>query len=1061
VSNQTKSTIPQPKTYGPLGNLPLIDTKKPTISLGKVAQECGPIFRLSLPGYKSLMVWGHDLVAEVCDINRFDKQIHGELQSLRPLTGDGLFTSRTTEPNWRKAHNILLPTFGKQALKGYHNMMLDIAEQLVQKWARLNPNESIDVPEDMTRLTLDTIGLCGFDYRFNSFYRESHDPFIISMVRALNEAMMRSSRHGIQNFFMRSAKKQFNQDIETMFALVDRIIAERKSSPDTEKSDLLAHMLNSKDPETGESLSDDNIRFQSITFLIAGHETTSGLLSFAIYFLLKNPEVLQKAYAEVDRVFTSEEPTYEQVLQLKYVRNILDESLRHWPTAPGFDVYAKESTVIGDGKYHIDKGETLSVLLPELHRDKRAWGEDAELFRPERFADPSKIPYHAYKPFGNGERACIGMQFALYEATLVLGMILKKFELDDYDNYQLDVQQTLTLKPGNFHMRVKSRSNAPIIGKSSLITPIEFTENKKTKSQSIVEGAGNIPLLILYGSKLGMAEKTARNLANTAKGYGFLCEVMPLDDLVNKLPKKGVVLIVSSTYNGKPPHNAVQFVEWLKEQKNVIDLKGVRFAVLGCGDQNWSNTYQGTPKLIDEYMELKGASRLLKRGEVDVGADYEKVIDDWEKDFWDHLLETFGLEKKEIQKQDSNLSIESIDIQKIMPLSQKYNVTEAHVLINRELQTTGSARSTRHIELELSDGLSYQEGDHIGILPENSDETIDRVLRKFGYSGEEQIILKSQNHTLSHLPLDQPIRIRELLKHSVELQEVATRTQIRTMSNWTVCPPHKKELLSMIEEENYPKDIMQKKVSFLDLLERYEACEIPFNSFIELLHPLKPRYYSISSSPKVNPSSLSITVAVINEPARNGRGIFKGVASNYLASLNENAKVKVFIQSQPTFQLPEESRKPIVMICAGTGIAPFRGFLQARKELKNKGESLGEAYLYFGCRNEIDYLYQDELEMYSKEKIVVLNTAFSRKEGQQLCYVQHLVKKDHKTIMELLDQGGRLYICGDGSEMAPQVEEEIIAAYARANNKSVEQATEWLREMEAEGRYAKDVWAKN
>ncbi len=868
MSNQRKTTIPQPKTYGPLGNLPLIDMKKPTLSLGKLAQEYGPIFRLSLPGYKSLMVWGHDLVAEVCDTNRFDKQIHGELESLRALAGDGLFTSRTTEPNWRKAHNILLPTFGKQALKGYHNMMVDIAEQLVQKWARLNPNESIDVPEDMTRLTLDTIGLCGFNYRFNSFYRETHDPFIVSMVRALNEAMMKSSRLGIQNFFMRSARKQFDQDIKTMFALVDKIIAERKSSSDPGKSDLLAHMLHSKDPETGESLSDENIRFQSITFLIAGHETTSGLLSFAIYFLLKNPEVLQKAYAEVDRVFTSETPTYEQVLQLKYVRNILDESLRLWPTAPGFDVYAKESTVIGDGKYQIDKGETLSVLLPELHRDKRAWGEDAEIFFPERFADPSKVPYHGYKPFGNGERACIGMQFALYEATLVLGMILKQFELDDYDNYQLDVQQTLTLKPGNFHIRVKRRSNAPIFDKrNSLNTPIEYAENPKTESHSIVQGAKDIPLLLLYGSRLGMAENTARNLANTAKGYGFLCEVGTLDDSVHNLPKKGVVLIVTSTYNGKPPHNAVQFVEWLKEQKNDRDLKGVKFAVLGCGDRKWSNTYQGIPKLIDGYMELKGASRLLKRGEVDVGADYEKAIQDWEKEFWYQLFETFGLKKKEIQKNEPNLSVEYVDNQALMALSQKYHGKETPELT----KTTRSIQSPRQIDLELSDGLSYQEGDHIGILPENSEETIDRVLRRFGFSGEEQLVLTSNNQSFSYLPLEQPIKIRELLKHRVELHAVASQTQIRTMSNWTVCPPHKIELLSMIEEDNYAKEILQKKLSFLDLLEKYEACELPFHSFIELLQPLKPRYYSISKSSKENPSSLSITVAVLNEPPRTSR----------------------------------------------------------------------------------------------------------------------------------------------------------------------------------------------
>ncbi len=276
--------VPKPKTFGPLGHLPLIDKEQPTLSLCKLAEEYGPIYRLEIPGYTSLVISGHELVADVCDVSRFDKQIYSELENVRAFGGDGLFTSRTTEPNWQKAHNILLPTFSKHAMKDYHSMMIDISTQLIQKWERLNPMEEIDVPEDMTRLTLDTIGLCGFNYRFNSFYRETHSPFIMSMVRALNEAMLKSSRLKIQNLMMVGTRRQFNEDIETMFTLVDKIIEERKARGTQEQIDLLGRMLNIKDPDTGETLRDENIRYQIITFLIAGHETTSGLLSFALYF---------------------------------------------------------------------------------------------------------------------------------------------------------------------------------------------------------------------------------------------------------------------------------------------------------------------------------------------------------------------------------------------------------------------------------------------------------------------------------------------------------------------------------------------------------------------------------------------------------------------------------------------------------------------------------------------------------------------------------------------------------------------------------------------------------
>jgi cytochrome P450/NADPH-cytochrome P450 reductase len=395
---------------------------------------------------------------EVCDKTRFEKSVGGALKFARAFGGDGLFTAETHESNWRKAHNILMPSFSQSAMKGYHPMMLDLAQQLIQKWSRLNPGEGIDVSADMTRLTLDTIGLCGFNYRFNSFYRDQPHPFIISMIRALSEAMSKFLRPPIQDKLMIQKKRQFNEDINAMFMLVDKIIAERRESG-IQGDDLLSHMLYGKDPETGEGLDDQNIRFQIITFLIAGHETTSGLLSFALYLLLKNQDKLQIAYEEVDRVLTDSQPTYQQVLNLKYVRMVLHESLRLWPTAPVIALFSKEDTLLG-GKYKVKKGERISILLPKLHRDKGAWGEDADEFKPERFTDPHQIPHESYKPFNQGQRACIGQQFALHEATLVLGMILKHFELIDHTNYQLKIKQTMTLKPDGFMMQVRGRSSS-------------------------------------------------------------------------------------------------------------------------------------------------------------------------------------------------------------------------------------------------------------------------------------------------------------------------------------------------------------------------------------------------------------------------------------------------------------------------------------------------------------------------------------------------------------------------------------------------------------------------
>lgn len=1055
------SPIPQPKTFGPLGNLPLIDKDKPTLSLIKLAEEQGPIFQIHTPAGTTIVVSGHELVKEVCDEERFDKSIEGALEKVRAFSGDGLFTSWTHEPNWRKAHNILMPTFSQRAMKDYHEKMVDIAVQLIQKWARLNPNEAVDVPGDMTRLTLDTIGLCGFNYRFNSYYRETPHPFINSMVRALDEAMHQMQRLDFQDKLMVRTKRQFHHDIQTMFSLVDSIIAERRSNGDQNEKDLLARMLNVEDPETGDKLDDENIRFQIITFLIAGHETTSGLLSFAIYFLLKDPDKLKKAYEEVDRVLTGAAPTYKQVLELKYIRMILNESLRLWPTAPAFSLYPKEDTVIG-GKYPITTKDRISVLIPQLHRDQDAWGEDAEQFRPERFEHQDQVPHHAYKPFGNGQRACIGMQFALHEATLVLGMILQYFKLIDHENYELDIKQTLTLKPGDFRIRVQTRQQEAIhtdVPAAEKAEPGEQKEETEAKGASVI-GLNNRPLLVLYGSDTGTAEGVARELADTASLHGVRTEVAPLNDQIGKLPKEGAVVIVTSSYNGKPPSNAGQFVQWLQEIKPG-ELEGVHYAVFGCGDHNWASTYQYVPRFIDEQLAEKGATRFSERGEGDVSGDFEGQLDEWKNTMWADAIKAFGLElNKNADKERSTLSLQFVRGPGESPLARSYEAAHASIAENRELQSADSDRSTRHIEIALPPDVEYREGDHLGVLPRNSQTNVSRILRRFGLKGTDQVTLSASGRSAGHLPLGRPVSLQELLSYSVEVQEAATRAQIRELAAFTVCPPHKRELEDLTAEGVYQEQILKKRISMLDLLEKYEACDMPFERFLELLRPLKPRYYSISSSPRLNPELASITVGVVRGPAWSGLGEYRGVASNYLAERKTGDDVVMFVRTpESRFQLPEDPETPIIMVGPGTGVAPFRGFLQARAALKREGKALGEAHLYFGCRNDRDFIYRDELEQFEKNGIVTVHTAFSRKEGMPKTYVQHLMSGHAETLISILDRGGRLYVCGDGTKMAPGVEAALQKAYQSVHGTGEQEAQNWLKHLQDTGIYAKDVWS--
>jgi cytochrome P450 / NADPH-cytochrome P450 reductase len=451
--------IPHPRRLPGIGNALSVDTARPTQHLMDLARTLGPIFWLDAMGKPIIIAANHALIDELCDESRFEKSVKGPLRHLRDGAGDGLFTAYTNEANWQKAHNILTPAFAAKSMVSYHR-------QLVAKWARLNPDDDVDVARDMTSVTLDTIGLAGFSYRFNSFYRETDHPFIAAMVRTL-DGTMKTRGLPLESYIQAGREKQRAADIALMHGTVDRIVAERKDAIATDASaacprqDLLQFMLTRPDRVTGNTLDDHNIRYQAITFLIAGHETTSGLLAFALYFLIKHPDVLARARAEAEQAFGRDAnawPDFRAVNGLAYIKQVLKEALRLWPTAAVFAVTPTAETVIG-GAYPMPKGAHIVCLVPSLHRDSAVWGDDATRFDPDRFTPESEaaLPINAYKPFGNGKRQCIGRQFALHEAALILGLILQRFDLIDHTRYDLAIKETLTLKPDGFRIRVRAR----------------------------------------------------------------------------------------------------------------------------------------------------------------------------------------------------------------------------------------------------------------------------------------------------------------------------------------------------------------------------------------------------------------------------------------------------------------------------------------------------------------------------------------------------------------------------------------------------------------------------
>jgi cytochrome P450 / NADPH-cytochrome P450 reductase len=1066
--------LPGPHGVPVLGNLFDIDTSSPIDTFIGLAREFGPIYKLTLPAGSRVMVSGVDIVDQMSDDAAWDKNIGPGLKIIQQsVAGAGLFSSYTDDPMWHRAHNILMAPFSQQAMREYMPRMLDIAGQLMDKWARLNPEEEVNVPQDMTALTVDTIALCGFDYRLNSFYRDTPHPFVQAMTRVLVEAQKRATLPPVARRLRVRANRHSEEDQEYMKTFVEGLMRDRRARGSAaDNTDLLGRMLTGIDKQSGLGLPDDNVVAQCLTFLVAGHETTSGLLSFAIYYLMKNPDVLAKAEAEVDEVLGDDAmPTYEQVRNLTYIRQILDETLRLWPTAPMFVRAPYEDTVLVD-KYEIPAGTPVSIVTPMLHRDRGVWGEDAEEFNPEHFTAERKaeLPPNAYKPFGTGMRACIGRQFALQEATLVLGMLVQRFEFVDFSDYQLQTLASLTVKPKDLFIQVKPRP-----GRLEALRPRAREESAETQEEPSALGpsAHGTPLLVLFGSNLGTAEGIANKLGGEAAARGFDAQVAPLDDYSATLPTEGAVLIVCASYNGMPPENAVGFVDWLKSDRvDANALAGVSFSVFGCGDTDWAATYQAVPTLIDEQLAAHGATRLHPRGAGDAHADFDGQYRSWHADLWSDLADGLDIDTDQTGPASAapSLAITLVNRQLTNPVLMSYEALGAKVAENRELSAIGEmvpgVRSTRHIEIDLPDDIDYRAGDHLGVLPRNSIELIRRVMFRFGLdAGMYATVSTSGPGTFTHLPLDEPAPLLGILGSSVELQARATRADIEALAGYTEDPTERAELEGLIgddeaSQDRYRDQIVGPNVSVLDLLERYPSCAIPFEAYLALLPPLQPRYYSISSSAMVSPRQASITVGVLSGPSTRPDHTYAGVCSNYLAAMPDNATVFVF-KREPTipFRPTADPSVPMIMVGAGTGLAPFRGFLQERAAQGAAGAELAPSLLFFGCRIPgHDDLYRDEMAEFTQTANTSVYTVFSEAPVDGRRYAQHEMLARADEVGHLIDAGAVIFVCGNARTLAPGVRAALTQIHASRTGCSADDAQSWLAQLRTENRFLEDIW---
>lgn len=466
MPTNTSATLPHPRWRLPIiGDLLTIDLANPCQGLAKDNVARGGIVEQRIFDVPVIVLSDAGLIDDVNNEAAWEKHVGHSLRKLRPVAGDGLFTAYNHEPNWKKAHNILMPAFTKAAMESYHPTMTDTVRELIDTWTtRAADNSWIDIPAEANRLTTEIVARAGIGHSFNKLDDTNQDPFITTVLRELKYANRRTDAIPFyEKFFGQAQRRQHQQDKVWLREQVATIINDRRNAGlHTGPRDMLDYMLNSADPDSGEHLDDANITNQILTLLVAGSETSANAIGFALHFLAHHPDIAAAARAEIDQRWPGRDfpdIAFDDVARLRYLRRVVDETLRLWPVAPGYFRQAKTDTTIGDGKYHFATGDWVFVLLLAAHRDPNTWGPDADQFRPDRFLPENlrALPPYVYKPFGTGARACIGRQFALHEIMLTLAAVLHQFDLHPEPGYTLKVSETLTLKPDGLRLRLQRR----------------------------------------------------------------------------------------------------------------------------------------------------------------------------------------------------------------------------------------------------------------------------------------------------------------------------------------------------------------------------------------------------------------------------------------------------------------------------------------------------------------------------------------------------------------------------------------------------------------------------
>ena len=531
---------------------------------------------------------------------------------------------------------------------------------------------------------------------------------------------------------------------------------------------------------------------------------------------------------------------------------------------------------------------------------------------------------------------------------------------------------------------------------------------------------------ILFGTQTGNAEGLAMDAAAVARAQGFQANVQGLDDISMDTfsSMKNVIITIATYGEGEMPDNASLFWESLNSS-SMPRLSDMKFGVLGLGDTGYDEFCQAG-KLIDIRLEQLGAHRLVDRLDCDV--DYEDIASDWINKTIP--LTNDGKSKPIVVTDEKQTNVKSIWNRK--------NPYPATLRVNKLLSGEQSLKEIRHFEIDLGDsGITYETGDALNIMPINDDELVKSILLRLNLSSE--LVLVGEDKTLADL-LKYKYEISTPSRNFIAAIEVQAGDDLFS------------HVLNNGDKQALADYLWTKDV--LDLLNLNQDIKFTGSEFVGLLKPLQHRAYSISSSPKKHVGSVHLTVASVRWNSNEREHL--GVCSTFLADrVDVDEKVGIFVSPNKAFRIPDNNDSPMIMVGPGTGIAPFRAFLEERHCIGAEGKN----WLFFGDQTRSsDYIYEDELAALKDSGVLSrLDLAFSRDQDEKI-YVQHKMSEYGEDLFEWLQNGGYFYVCGDATRMAKDVDQALCDIASKWGNLTADQAREYVNNLKREKRYLRDVY---